>query len=350
LAQLFFTNFLRKKAIQSPRTLNFLWRVEGGIVSSLAALGRLLPPDTSSAFGRRLLRWLGPHLDKTRKLRTNLMIAFPEKNAAEIESLVADAWANVGAVLGEFPHLARLQKEASIRFEYVTKGDPEVFKAPGKVAVFVAAHLANWEIAPAAIIARGVALTGIYTPLVNPWLDGLVCRARDSIGLATVPREGAARQLMRQIRQGRSIGLLVDQRVDSGERVPFFGHDMLTATTPAQFALRFDCELIPVQVQRLDGARFRVIFHEPVVPDDARASEHEKIMQMTRKVSALFEAWIRDRPHEWMCSKRRWDKDALKLQQPRAEDEAPQSTTDTPEARVQSRRRQAPGHRSPGKI
>ena len=308
MAKLFFTNFLRKKAQQSPRLLSFLWRIEGGVAGAVVALSRRLSPDTSSSAGRRLMRWLGPHLDKSSKLRDNMAIAFPDKSAAEIDTLVRDAWGNIGAVVGELPHLSRIQKEAAQRIEYVDKGDAAVFKSSDNMAVFVSAHLANWEVASASIIARGVPLIGIYTPMANPWLDKIICSARDAMNLLTVPRDGAVRKLVREIRQGRSVGLLVDQRVDSGEPVAFFGHQMLTSTTPAQLALRFGCELIPVQVQRLEGARFRVIFHQPVTADDADASEQEKIMQMTRKISVLFEAWISERPHEWMCSKRRWDK------------------------------------------
>jgi KDO2-lipid IV(A) lauroyltransferase len=103
--------------------------------------------------------------------------------------------------------------------------------------------------------------------------------------------------------------LIVDQRVDSGEPVPFFGRDMLTSITPAQLALRFDCDLIPIQTQRLKSARFRVIIHDAVRPDDETADKHSKALQMTRKINALFESWIRERPQEWMCTKRRWPKD-----------------------------------------
>lgn len=271
-------------------------------------LAGLLSPEASSAAGAWLLRRIGPRLDKSQKIRDNLTIAFPDRNARQIEQLVTDAWGNIGAVVGEFPHLQRIQQEAGQRFEYVTHGDPLIFKQTGKVAVFVSAHLANWEIAPAAVIARGVPLTGVYTPLANPWLNRIICDARDSIGFPTVARDGAVRKLLRQMRQGRSVGLLVDQRVDTGERVQFFGHEMLTSTTPAQFALRFNCELIPVQVQRVGSARFRIVFHQPVTADDPTTDEQEKILQMTGKLNALFEDWIRQRPQDWMCSKRRWDK------------------------------------------
>jgi KDO2-lipid IV(A) lauroyltransferase len=191
----------------------------------------------------------------------------------------------------------------------VIEDDPEVFRKTGKPAVFVTAHLSNWETAAGAFMQTGVPLSVVYTKMQNPWMDRLLFRARESLGCGLVERDDAARELLRCLKKGTSIGLLVDQRVDVGEPVPFFGRDMLTSTTPAQLALHFDCELIPIRIQRLHGARFRVTFHQPVVADDENAEKAEKILQMTSKINALFESWIRERPHEWMCTKRRWPKD-----------------------------------------
>jgi KDO2-lipid IV(A) lauroyltransferase len=143
-------------------------------------------------------------------------------------------------------------------------------------------------------------------------MDRMLFRARQSLGCGLVERDGAGRQLIRCLKQGTSVGLIVDQRVDSGEPVPFFGRDMLTSITPAQLALRFDCELIPVQIQRLKDARFRVIFHEAVEADDETADNPSKALQMTLKINALFESWIREQPQQWMCTKRRWPKDRQK--------------------------------------
>jgi len=257
-----------------------------------------------------LLRVLGPRLRKTRVIRRNLQIAFPEKSAAEIEQLIGDVWGNLGSVLAEYPHLGTIcNREAASRLEIVRKGDSEVSGKGRGPAVFVTAHLANWEVAAGAVVWEGIPLTGIYTPIQNPRINELLYRAREELNCGMVKREGAVRQLIKALKKGVSVGLIVDQRVDSGEPVPFFGHSMKTSIAPAQLALRSRCALIPVQVQRLGGARFRVIFHEAVQPDDTTASEREKTLQMTRKVNALFESWIRERPYEWMCTKRRWPND-----------------------------------------
>ena len=302
-----------KHANHSPRLLQLLWATESGLIGLLGGMSRLLSPDLASSTGRRLMRRLGPRLDKTRHIRRNLDIAFPEKNAADIDELVRDIWGNLGSILAEYPHLGTIcHREAEQRLEVVMRCDPQVFRKTGKPVVFVSAHLANWEIAAGTLSHLGIPATAVYTQLQNPHMDRMLYRARQALGCGLVERDGAGRQLMRCLKQGTSVGLIVDQRVDSGEPVPFFGRDMLTSITPAQLALRFNCDLIPIQIQRLKGARFRAIIHEAVRPDDETADKHNKALQMTRKINTLFESWIREQPQQWMCTKRRWPKDRQK--------------------------------------
>jgi len=309
LAKLFLTNALHRRLDRSPRLLNGLWAVEAAAAGTLNALGRRLRPERASALGNRLMRRLGPRLRKTAVIRRNLEIAFPEKDGAEIEALVLDVWGNLGSILAEYGHLETLcHREAAQRLEIIRQADFEVFKPNGRPAIFVAAHLANWEMAPGAVVELGIPLTGIYTPLPNPRLDRMLYRARERLGCGMVERQGAVRHLVTALRKGVSVGLIVDQRVDAGEPVPFFGHAMNSSITPAQLALRFDCELIPVQVQRLGDARYRVIFHAPVTADPAVPDDRERVVQMTARLNTLFEAWIRERPGEWWCAKRRWAK------------------------------------------
>ncbi len=302
-----------KHKTHSPRLLRLLWALEAGIVGLLGAISRLLPADTASRIAARLARRIGPRLDKTRLIRRNLKLAFPEKTPAELDQLVRGVWGTLGSIVSEYPHLPTIcGSQADQRLEIVMPDKLPVFDLAGKPAVFVTAHLGNWEIGAGSIAHLGVPLTVVYTALQNPRMDRMLRNAREALGYRMIERGNAARELVRRLKSGTSVGLIVDQRVDSGAPVPLFGHDMLTSVTPAQLALHFDCDLIPVQVQRLDGARFRVIFHSPVTADDATAPNDQKILQMTRKTNALFESWIRERPHEWMCTKRRWPKHLMK--------------------------------------
>ena len=310
MAKLFLANFLRQQADQSSYLLKFLWAVEGGLAGVIMRLFRSMSPDRASAMGSRLLRTLGPRLDKSRIIWRNLELAFPEKSQSEIEALVTAIWGNLGAVMAEYPHMGNICfGEPESRLEIIYRGNAKLVKQNRRPAVFVTAHLANWEISAGAAVWQGIPLSVIYTPIQNPYFNRSLSRWRDELRCGMIRREGAVRQLIKELKKGVSVGLLVDQRVDAGEPVPFFGRKMKTSITPAQLALRFNAALIPVQVQRREGARFRIIFHEPVVADDGNLNEDQKILQMTHEINAIFESWIRERPHEWFCSKRRWDKD-----------------------------------------
>jgi KDO2-lipid IV(A) lauroyltransferase len=311
MARLLLGTSLDKAVKRLPLLQHVLWAVEVAVIGIPLGILRMLTPEHASALGRRIFRTIGPHLDKTRIFYRNLTLAFPEKSAGEIEVLIREIWGNVGAVLAEYPHLRAYAETGRIeRLEIAINSGSPVFGHSGKPAVFVSAHLANWEIPLAAAIRLGIPVSVLYTPLQNPWLDRMLYRARARMGVNMLPRDGGVRSLVRELGSGRSIGLLVDQRVDSGEPVPFFGLEMNTSTTPARLALRYHCDLVPVRVQRLDNARFRVSFEPPITPSAGITDDHRKILDMTRQLNELFESWIREQPGEWLCSKRRWAKDA----------------------------------------
>ena len=311
MARLLLGNSLNKAVKRLPLLQQLLWAVEAGAFGMFIGISRLLSPERASALGRGIFRAIGPRLDKTRIFRRNLTLAFPEKSAGEIDTLIREIWGNLGAVLTEYPHLRSYAVAGKPeRLEIVINNDSPVFQHTGKAAVFVSAHLANWEIPLASAIRLGLPVSVLYTPLQNPWLDRMLYKARARMGINMLPRDSGVRTLVRELGSGRSIGLLVDQRVDSGEPVPFFGLEMNTSTTPARLALRYHCDLIPIRVQRLGGARFRVSFEPPIIPGPGITDEHMKILDMTRQLNELFETWIREQPREWLCSKRRWAKDA----------------------------------------
>ena len=133
-------------------------------------------------------------------------------------------------------------------------------------------------------------------------------RRREALGCRLVSLEEGARPLIRELGEGRSVGLVVDTRDDDGVPMPFFGLDKLTTLAPARLALRFGCDLIPARVERLGDARFRLTVYEPIRPDPALGSDKDKAMQMMRDLNRLFEQWIRERPEQWLCIKRAWPK------------------------------------------
>jgi KDO2-lipid IV(A) lauroyltransferase len=266
----------------------------------------LLPVARASALGAALLRRVGPRLPKQRHVETNLARVLPEATAAERARVARAVWGNLGAVMAEYPHLRRIVDErVEVRFD---PGVRELLRRDGP-RVFCAAHLANWELAAAQIVALGVPLTVVYARANDARIDALLDRYRRQLGCTLVEKRDSARELMATLKRGGSVGLVADTRVDDGESVPFFGAAAPTATAPARMALRFDAPLIPVHVERRDDARFRIHFVAPIEPPADAADEREAARRMTASFMALVEEWVRADPGRWMCTKRRWPKD-----------------------------------------
>jgi Kdo2-lipid IVA lauroyltransferase/acyltransferase len=300
--------FVRRGLARAPALRSVVQWLEAAFVGALWTVLGWLPPERASSLAAALARRLGPHLRKHRHVRNNLAIALPERSPAEREEIARDVWGSLGAVFGELPHLGRISREADQRLEVEIRGELGPLQAEPRPAIFVTAHLANWELTTLVAARHGVSLSVIYAPDSNPWVDRLIHRQRRALGCELVPKQGGLRALLRALAEGHSLGFLIDTRQDDGELVPFFGVPALTSTVPARLALRAGIQLVPVRVERTGPVRFRVTFDFPVDPDPAIDDARTQAREMTRRVNERFAAWIRERPAEWLCTKRRWPK------------------------------------------
>lgn len=312
VAAIFFSKALRERMDRSPTLKRIRWRLEAGVVDLFWRMCALLPPHRASAVGERLLGALGPRLPKSKDMARNFHLAFPDLSENDRQALVRRAWGNAGAVLGEFPHFDLLCfKEFDKHFEIVEKANFDDYRAGKKNGIFVTAHLGNWEVSVISALRLGTPLTVVFAPINNPYLERVVLRRREGLRCNVVSRDAGARPLVRELTQGRSLGLVIDARDDDGEPVPFFGMDKMSTIFPARLALRAKCDLIPTRVERLGHARFRITLHEPVTPSGESISDKEQAIHMMTEVHRMFETWIRERPHEWLCNKRAWAKDVI---------------------------------------
>src|SRR5919108_2451507 len=127
----------------------------GSLIIGLFKLVRRTNPDRMADRFGRLMRKLGPWLPEHRVGRANLAAAFPEKSAAEIETILAGVWDNLGRVAAEFAHLDQrweydFERPNAGRIEF-TPRSMQLFlqlRDDGKPALVFAAHLANWELPP----------------------------------------------------------------------------------------------------------------------------------------------------------------------------------------------------------
>lgn len=314
MAALFLNGALRRRIDRRPMLRRTRWALEAAILGSFWQICSVLKPAAASAFGRACLRAIGPSLGKSAHVDRNLRVAFPDLDDAGRRALLREIWGNAGAVLAESPHFRTIcHDDFEKHIARDDRFDVEAYCSGARHGIFVTAHLGNWEVAVAAAIHAGIPVTVVYAPSSNPYIDRMLRRRREKLGGRLVSREEGARPIVHELSEGRSIGLVIDARDDSGVPLPFFDRDKMTTLAPARLALRFKCDLIPTRVERLGHARFRVTAYPPVRPDPALGSEREQAIQMTREVHRLFEHWIRARPHEWLCIKRAWARDERSL-------------------------------------
>ena len=265
-----------------------------------------LSPERAARFGTRLGRAIGPQSRWHARLRDNLAIALPHATSERVDALARAAWGSFGATVAEYAHLKTIAgRRLKEHVEVVLGPGVEACRGRPGPFTFVTAHLGNWEIAAAAGRHLGLPLTVVYSRPRNPLLHWLVQRRRRHLGCRFLASDDSIRPLLNELRAGRSIGLLVDLRVESGDTVAFCGRHTATTLVPARLALKVGCPLIPVRVERLQPARFRITAYDPV-PVDGTVAPALQARQMIAQVNAMLEAWIVARPHEWQCFQNRW--------------------------------------------
>jgi KDO2-lipid IV(A) lauroyltransferase len=291
------------------------WRLEAFVLRTFWWMLAPLPLDRASSTGRALVQRLGPYMNKHRHVLGNLTTAFPHRSCAEVESLARAVWGNLGAVLAEFGQMEKLVAalEQRDRLEVVDLDQDPDLVAGRKAVVFVTVHCGNWELAAYAAQRLCGRLDVVYTPQSNPYLDSMIQRKRCALGCGFIGKVNAVRSMFKALRKGRSVGLLVDTRIDEGLLEPFFGVPARVTPTPAWLALKTGCDIVPVQVERMHDARFRITFHPALraVAGEGESGE-QAASRVTREINAIVEGWIRARPGDWMCTKRRWPKDLMR--------------------------------------
>jgi Kdo2-lipid IVA lauroyltransferase/acyltransferase len=158
--------------------------------------------------------------------------------------------------------------------------------------------------------AVGLDYAAVYRAANNPLVDALIIRTRaKAMSRRLIPKgKRGGRDMIEAIKSGASLAMLVDQKLTSGGiPSPFFGRPAMTAPATARLALKFRAPIIPLEIERLRGARFRVTVGDPLVVSlsgDANADTQA----LTDRINLEIERMIRSRPGQWLWLHRRWGK------------------------------------------
>ncbi len=298
-------------ARRANRPITIGHRLELFAARALFFLFGLIGVDAASALAGGFLRHAGPLVRPiSRRAENNLRMIFPDWDETKIRRVTADIWENLGRTAAEFNHLEELVPFGpDSRVEVVGEARLRTVAAGAGPAIFVSGHFANWEAMSIAFYAAGVEYATVYRAANNPLVDELIINMRAKVmSRALIPKgKRGGRALIETLKAGRSLAMLVDQKLNDGIAAPFLGREAMTAPAAARLSLKFSAPVIPVSAERLKGAHFRVTVHEPIAfapSGDVTAD----VLALTTLINQHLERDILARPEQWLWMHRRWPK------------------------------------------
>ena len=228
----------------------------------------------------------------------------------QVERILRGMWDNLGRVAAEYPHLRHIRVFAP-RGRAQTAGIEHLDRAlaTGRPVIIFGGHLGNWEIAALAAgqyaADHGIDVAQIYRAANNPLVDRMIARFRGNDSEFIPKGAVASRRALAALRRGAHLTLLVDQKLNDGIAVPFFGRAAMTAPALALLALHFDCAVLPARVERLGGAHFRLTICPPLALPHS-GDRTGDVAALMAAVNLTLETWVRERPEQWFWVHRRW--------------------------------------------
>lgn len=256
------------------------------------------------------LAWLGYRLSVKHRLIVlhNLTRAFPEKSPAEIVRIAKASYRSFGRVVAEFSEITRLNPDNVhqwVRIQGLEHYDEA--RRKGKGVLLFSAHFGNWEIGNAAMAIARKPLIFIYRILDSQFLEEAITYVRATCGNISLDKENAMRPMIRALKKGETINILIDQNVAvyDGIFVNFFGRPACTTSGLALLAMHTGAPVLPVFTTRQPDGKY-VLEIGPEVPIVRSGNRDADVLENTQTFTKMIEDHIRKYPEQWFWLHQRW--------------------------------------------
>jgi KDO2-lipid IV(A) lauroyltransferase len=281
-------------------------RIEHAVVSRILRSVATRPLPEALARGARIGR-LWHALDRGhRRLATRnigLGLGLEPPAAARIARA---SFENIGRTIAEFSLAGSRIDELLALVDLEGAAHLHAALAGGRGVFILSGHCGNWELL-AARISREVPVTGLARPMANPLVDDAVESHRRAAGARTMNARDSARSVLRLLRRGEAVGMLLDQNALRNERVfvPFLGRPAATNFGLAMLALKTGAPVLPAFSARGADGRHRAWIGPPI-PLAATGDRAARIGVTTARYTAAIEDWVRQYPDQWFWVHNRW--------------------------------------------
>ena len=288
-----------RKALEAPATRLGLALVSRLPRRAVLALARGL--GTAAYVCSRRSRRLG---------RENLDLAFGNTRTAEEKERILRRSLQVFALT--MLDLLWFSRDTAARMErwFVPAPNFREGMADRRARVGVTGHFGNWELCGRFWSLCSGAMMSVAMPLKNPAVDELLQKIRQTTGQQIVPREGALKALVRHLRAGGTVGLLLDQNTapeEGGVFADFFGRPVAVSPAAGLLAPLTGAEILfGYALPQPDGTYLGETPHR-ISPEEIAALDRASAAQdLTQRITGFYEEAIRARPECWLWGYKRW--------------------------------------------
>ena len=277
--------------------------IEFILIKVLFIFFKIIGYKYSSNLGFLIGKIIGPIFRSKKLIIKNLQKANLQKQN-NLEKIASDVLGNYGRIFAEYVHLKnfrndKLEKYISIEgLEHLNN-----LKKTKKRAVFISGHFNNFELMAMQIEKAGIELATIYRPLNNFLLNKTMEQIRTENICKNQIKKGRAggREIIQNLIKGKSIAIMIDQRVREGIKIDFFNNQATTTTIPAQLIKKYNCELVPVYIERRKNNYFKMFVSKPIKID-----KHKSVLEITKFLNNLLERMIVRNIDQWIWTHNRW--------------------------------------------
>ncbi len=243
-----------------------------------------------------------------RIVRRNLKFANPEWPLDKINKISRKTFQNTGITVLEICQMTCFSKEDILQKVRIRGKENllNTIKSPEGV-IMISAHIGNWEMCSlflSCYMQKSVVVVAQNQPNI---IERIIHKLRTSTGNVIVSKKGAMIKLVRTLRKGKMIGLLIDQGTSRGEGVDvtFFGHKTNATYAASLLGARYNCPILPVYCIRKSDAKLTVVVEPPLKlhkTDDVRADLQTNTQIMTDSVEKIVSLY----PEQWLWFHKRW--------------------------------------------
>ena len=279
------------------------------VIIFLFCIFKIIGIKNASSLGSILGKVIGPFFRSKNIIKQNIKIGLGNLDKKKEEEIINGMWSNIGRTFAEYIFLKNL-KLSKTGFNHIKITGIEYLdqiKKSNKPVVFFSGHFANFELMAMELDKFGIKLAAIYRPLNNFFLNPLMEYLRMKYICPIQIQKGisGSREIIKKIKDEYSIALMVDQRVSEGPRLSFFNKEAHTTTIPVQIALKYNCKLVPIYIERKNGINFEMVIHEPY--EITRTGVHEDdLKNNSLTINKNIEKMIIKNPTQWIWTHDRW--------------------------------------------